>query len=460
MYRFENLKNSDEEWIGKIPNHWEKSKIRFIGNLYGGLTGKKGDDFNNDENPNNKNYIPFTNIFNNTFISKNHFQKVSFKEGETQNKVEKLDLFFLMSSEGYEDLGKNSILIEDVEELYLNSFCKGYRVIDERINPQFLNYQLLGDIHRKLISTEGRGFTRINLRQDRLKDIPVLIPPLQEQKQIVAYLDTKTGLIDSLIKKKKRKIELLKEKRTSLFNEVITKGLDPSVKMKDSGIEWIGEIPEKWYLTNLRYYVKKVGSGSTPRGGRDVYIEQGVPFLRSQNIHFDGIRLDKKTNISEDIHQKMSGSQVKYEDVLLNITGGSIGRCCVMDLNIEANVNQHVSIVRTKKNKLSPHFLNYIFRSELGQNQVEYFQTGGNREGLTIENIKNFFIPIPPIKDQKVIVDYLNNHCLEIRNLIIIENKKIKKLKEYRQSLISEVVTGKIRVCEEDLSITQPIQKV
>ena len=221
MVKYDSYKHSGFEWMNQIPNSWSLSRIRFVGDLYGGLTGKKGDDFNNDENPKNKPFVPFTNIFNNTYISKNHFQYVNIEEGEKQNRVLSNDIFFLMSSETYEDLGKCSILLDDVDELYLNSFCKGYRIKDKRVFPLFLNYQLLGSLHKEMISIEGNGFTRINLRQDRLLDIPVFIPPLQEQNQIVEFLDTKTTLIDTLIEKTQQKIELLKEQRISVTNQSI-----------------------------------------------------------------------------------------------------------------------------------------------------------------------------------------------------------------------------------------------
>ena len=118
-----------------------------LGNLYGGLTGKKGDDFNNEENLHNKPFIPFTNIFNNIYISGDQFQLVNIEDGENQNRVFKNDLLFLMSSESYEDLGKCSAMSEDCDELYLNSFCKGFRINTSKVNPYFLNYQLLGNIH-------------------------------------------------------------------------------------------------------------------------------------------------------------------------------------------------------------------------------------------------------------------------------------------------------------------------
>jgi type I restriction enzyme S subunit len=158
------MKDSGVEWIGEIPEGWNTSKLKFIGFLYGGLTGKGGDDFKQEENPKNKPYIPYTNIFRNTYISKDNFDYVVINEGEKQNKVQKHDLFFLMSSETYQDLGKSCILVDEVSELYLNSFCKGFRITSEQTNPLFINYQLLGHCHRQLISIEGRGFTRINLR--------------------------------------------------------------------------------------------------------------------------------------------------------------------------------------------------------------------------------------------------------------------------------------------------------
>jgi type I restriction enzyme S subunit len=445
MKRYDSYKDSGVEWMTEIPSNWEKSRIRMVGDLYGGLTGKKGSDFNDEDNSSNKPFVPFTNIFNNTYISKDHFQYVNVEENENQNRVLKYDLFFLMSSESHEDLGKCSILLEDVEELYLNSFCKGFRIKDSKVYPLFLNYQLLGSLHKEMISVEGNGFTRINLRQDRLLDIPVFIPPLSEQQQIVSFLDTKTSLIDSLIEKTQRKIELLKEKRTSLINELVTKGLNPNVEMKDSGVEWIGEIPSHWRTSKLGFYTTKIGSGSTPRGGSEVYVDSGVPFIRSQNVHFDGLKLDNISHIEPETHQSMKGSTVIKDDVLLNITGGSIGRCCLVNIEGEMNTNQHVSIIRTTKNLLNI-FLIYILNSDVGQSQVVYNISGGNREGLTIEGIRDFRITLPPLNEQQQIVEYLDEQTQLIDKTISIEEKRIELLKEYRQSLISEVVTGKRKV--------------
>ena len=220
------MKDSGVEWIGEIPSGWNIKKLKYIGNLYGGLTGKSGKDFNDEDNPHNKPFIPFTNIFNNVYISDKHYQYVNVEPDERQNRVRENDLFFLMSSEGYDDLGKSSILISEIDELYLNSFCKGFRINSGKVDPLFINYQLLGDTQRKLISIEGKGFTRINLRQDKLNSTYMFIPPLQEQQQIVGYLDKETIKIDKLIDIESKRINLLKEYRQSLISDVVTGKVD------------------------------------------------------------------------------------------------------------------------------------------------------------------------------------------------------------------------------------------
>jgi type I restriction enzyme S subunit len=292
----------------------------------------------------------------------------------------------------------------------------------------------------------GNG-VRQTISFKHLSSEELVLPTISEQQQIVQFLDEKTDLIDRLISTKELKISLLKEQRTSIISKVVTKGLNPKVKMKDSGVEWIGDVPEDWKISKLGFYTTKIGSGSTPKGGSEVYPDSGIPFIRSQNVHFDGLRLDDVSFIDIDTHLSMKGSKVNKNDILLNITGGSIGRCCVVDIEDEMNVNQHVSIIRTKS-ELVNYFLNFILCSDLGQSQVRFNLTGGNREGLTIEGIRNFIITIPSITEQNQIIDFLISKTKEIDDLVQLEQKKIDLLKEYRQSLISEVVTGKVKVTQ------------
>jgi len=450
MNTYSSYKDSGIEWIGEIPSGWRIEKLKYIGNLYGGLTGKSGKDFNNEDNPYNKPFIPFTNIFNNVYISSNHFQYVNIKPDERQNRVIKNDLFFLMSSEGYEDLGKSSILISEIDELYLNSFCKGYRVNTDDVNPLFVNYQLLGNTHRKLISIEGKGFTRINLRQDKLKNTYMFIPPLQEQQQIVDYLDKKTSKIDKLIEKTEQKIELLKEQRTSLINTTVTKGLDPNVEMKDSGVEWIGDIPSGWNITRLiNLGVFSKGKGIV----KDDIKTEGHPCVRGGEVYTQYDRIFNKTvsYISDETVDK--SILFKYKSILFAGDGETledIGKCIVYngseDIYIGGGINVFTPIDT----------VNHIFLSYLLNSDYVVFQKSREGRGQIIVHIyqkqlREIRLSIPPHQEQQQIVDYLDSETSKIDKLVDIESKRIILLKEYRQSLISEVVTGKVDIRDEVL---------
>ncbi|TRW21544.1 restriction endonuclease subunit S [Flavobacterium zepuense] len=205
------------------PKKWIRYRLKDLGFLFSGLSGKSGDDFNQDDNPDNKGFIPFTNIANNTYLKRDHLGTVVVSQGEKQNKVKKGDIFFLMSSEGYEDIGKSAALAEDIEEIYLNSFCKGYRVNPRKTNPYFLNYLMLSDYYRQLLIVEGKGFTRINLKMEKVNDFLVYIPEvLSVQEEIVKFLDNKLETIAKIITNIQNQIITLKELRKTLINDVVT----------------------------------------------------------------------------------------------------------------------------------------------------------------------------------------------------------------------------------------------
>jgi len=205
------------------PKKWIRYRLKDLGFLYGGLSGKNGDDFNQDNSSDNKGFIPFTNIANNTYLNLSHLGTVVVYKGEKQNQVKKGDMFFLMSSEGYDDIGKSAVLKEDIEETYLNSFCKGYRVNPRKSNPYFLNYLMLSDYYRQLLIVGGRGFTRINLKMEKVNDFVVFMPDtLSSQDEIVKFLDTKLDIIAKIIKNIQTQIITLKELRQTLINDVVT----------------------------------------------------------------------------------------------------------------------------------------------------------------------------------------------------------------------------------------------
>ena len=295
-------------------------------------------------------------------------------------------------------------------------------------------------------ASDGIRVGQWDLSIPRMKEIPFAVPPLPEQEQIVRYLDSMTAKINKLIRAKKKQIALLQEQRQAIINQAVTKGLDPNAEMKDSCIDWIGEIPKDWRMPHLSFLTTKIGSGKTPRGGAEIYQESGVRFIRSQNVYFNRLVTDNLQYISESIDATMPSTRVLKDDVLLNITGASIGRCCVYRSELRANVNQHVCIIRCRKKLIIPDFLASVLYSHIGQEAIARCQNEGNRESLTFPQIGAFFIPLPSIEEQKRILASIDGKTRPIEDTIERINKEIDLLGEYKQSLVSSLVTGQIDV--------------
>lgn len=216
------LKDSGIKWIGMIPEHWDRYRLKDLGYMYSGLTGKSGDDFRCDDETKTKPYVPFTNVLNNTVVDNNNFNHVVMGENEQQNRVKVNDLLFLMSSEDYESIAKSAVVKDEPGEVYLNSFCRGLRITNKDCFAPFLNYQLDSELYRDALRFEARGFTRINIKIDRVAGHFVSLPPLLEQQSIANYLDEKCAKIDAAIHNIDEQIDASKRLKRALINEVIT----------------------------------------------------------------------------------------------------------------------------------------------------------------------------------------------------------------------------------------------
>jgi type I restriction enzyme S subunit len=205
----------------------------------------------------------------------------------------------------------------------------------------------------------------------------------------------------------------------------------------------IGPIPCDWGCNNLGELTTKVGSGITPRGGESVYKNQGRPFLRSQNIGWGRLHDDDIAYIDEETHRSFDATEVHLDDVLLNITGASIGRSALADRRVAGgNVNQHVCIIRTEEGVLDPSFLNQFLLSERGQYQVESFQAGGNRQGLNFGQIRAFVVPVPPLSEQRAIADALSDVDALIERLDALISKK----QDIKKATMQRLLTGRQRL--------------
>jgi type I restriction enzyme S subunit len=439
MKKYDKYKDSGIEWIGEIPEHWEVKRVASLGKFSKG-GGVSKSELTVDGLP----VILYGDIYTKYDTSvKNVHNKIPVEIAEKARQIEKNAILFTGSGETIEDIGKCVVYLNDEK-----AYAGGDVIIleQQKNNSLFLSYVLNTPGVKYEKAKYGKGEIVVHIYSSQLREIKIPIPPPPEQTAIATYLDRKTAEIDQLIDTKKRLIELYHEEKTAIINQAVTKGINPNVKMKDSGVEWLGEVPEHWEVKRVKQLVSKVGSGVTPSGGASVYQTSGIPLLRSQNIHFDGLKLDDVAYISEDIHNDMSNSKVKARDVLINITGASIGRTFYVEEWLgEANVNQHVCIIRPKK-QISSVYLYYLLRSNIGQEQIRQEQTGSGREGLTFEAIKRFVIPFVEIEEQQSIVHHIEAECRRIDTKIERTQRLIELLAEYRTALISEVVTGKVKV--------------
>ena len=205
----------------------------------------------------------------------------------------------------------------------------------------------------------------------------------------------------------------------------------------------VGVIPEDWECAGLGDLTTRVGSGITPSGGERVYVTEGRPFLRSQNVGWGALDLSDLAFITDELHASFAGSEIEEGDVLLNITGASIGRSAVADITIaRGNVNQHVCEIRTDPHALDPHFLNSYLLSAAGQKQIDSFQAGGNRQGLNYSQIRSFQIPRPPLSEQHAIAEALS----DVGRLLAALEAQIAKKRAIMQAAMQQLLTGKSRL--------------
>ena len=441
------MKDSGVEWIGEIPEEWKATKYKYIleeskNSVRVGPFGSqlKGDDFKEyGYKVFNQRSVLDDNFYEvDTFINKKKFEDlIAFK-------VNAGDI--LITTRG--TIGKIAVAPKDVEEGIIHPCIIKSVPNLKKININFLKYIFNEtDITLEQFILDSNATTIPVIYSEPLKNVYLSLPPLKEQKKIADYLDNKCAKIDQTVEKEKVVIEKLKEYKQSVITEAVTKGLNHDAPMKDSGVEWIGEIPKHWKVGVIKYGTLKIGSGKTPKGGSEVYKDNGIIFIRSQNVYDEGLQLENCTYISDEIDEDMVGTRVYCNDVLLNITGGSIGRCCLYDIKTNhANVNQHVCIIRTNNDIILPKYMKYFWNSNVGKNSINIYQTGANREGLNFEQIGNTKIPYLSLEEQKEISDYLDKKCSTIDKLISNKEKVIEKLTEYKKSLIYECVTGKREV--------------
>jgi len=412
-------KNSGVEWLGEIPTHWEVKRLKHLARVASGFGPPESYDRSTGDHP----------VYGSNGLIGYCDQYMTTQEMIAVGRVGASGLVNVVPAKSW--VSDNALLLWELSRTTQLGWLR-----------YVLDCMDLGTLAAKNAQPIITGTF--------LSNQALAVPPEPEQRAIAAFLDRETARIDALVAKKERLIELLQEKRTALITRAVTKGLDPTVPMKDSGVEWLGEIPAHWEVKRVKHVTTKIGSGKTPTGGAEVYVSEGVMLIRSQNVHFGGLVLDDVAYIDSETDAQMAGSRVQDGDVLLNITGASLGRCCVARLGDKrANVNQHVCVIRPKGAAYISEFLAAALASHSGQAQVFTTENGISRDALNFEQIGELVVPQPLLEEQRAIAVRLESQAARIDALLAKVRDAIDRLKELRTALISAAVTGKIDVREE-----------
>jgi len=435
--RYERYKDLGIEWIGEIPEHWEITKLKYICSesaVYGlnesaenyveeGVRFIRTTDIDNKGN--------LDNSMGGVFLPEEKVKGYILKTGD-----------LLVSRSG--SLGTSLYFDEDK---YGKCSYAGYLVkfrANSKNCPKFLFYFSKSNIFYIQIQLALVSSTISNFNGNKYANMILPLPSYYEQKAISNFLDQKTAEIDSLIADKEKLIELLQEKRQAIITEAVTKGLNPNVRMKDSGIEWIGEIPEHWEVVKIKLLLKvKDGTHDTPD-----FVDKGegtVPLITSKNIIDGEIDFLNAKHISrEDYININRRSDVGKNDIIMPMIG-TIGNPVIVKTDKEFSI-KNVALFKTSYNELLAKFIYYTLQSNLIKIQFDLLNRGGVQAFVSLDVLRNLLVIKMPSTELKEIVLYLENKTQEIDSLILSIRVGINKLKEYRQSLISEAVTGKIDV--------------
>ena len=432
--RYPAYKPSGVEWLGEVPEHWEVLPLKREFDVVGGSTPKSDIQEYWDGD----------------------IQWITPADLSRLQSFEITESIRAITAEGLNSCGTTMVPSGSVVvstrapigslgiagiDLCTNQGCKALVPIDQ-ISSRFTAYFL--GIATEALNVRGRGATFLEISGDELGAFKVTLPPCQEQVQIATFLDHETAKIDALIAEQQRLIELLQEKRQAVISHAVTKGLNPNAPIKDSGVEWLGEVPEHWELSRVKVISSFTTSG--PRGWSEQISEDGALFVQSGDLNdYLGVDFEdcKRVRVSGDAEALRT--RLQPGDAVVCITGAKTGNAAVChELPEDSYINQHLCLIRPRNN-IEPGFLGLLLKSHCGQTHFALAQYG-LKQGLSLENVRETPLVLPPMKEQVEIVSYVNKVRGFMRSLINESHHSVEILKERRSALISAAVTGQIDV--------------
>jgi type I restriction enzyme S subunit len=318
-------------------------------------------------------------------------------------------------------------------------------------NAKFFHYMFRTEFYKNYAKRFSYGIvdSRLRLYYTYFKRMYSIVPPLKTQNAIVAYLDRKTSKIQEFIRKKERLIELLEEEKRNIIDSTYLKGIDKATELEKTNNDWITHIPKGWILIPLKYLTKIISKGTTPSTEGRGITDDGIRFIKAENIFYSEVVDTPEYFINERTHQILSRSQLKGNDILFVIAGATIGKVAIVpNSKIPANTNQAVSFVRLKK-KADVEFCFYWLQSSFVHTNTWLTAVQAAQPNLAMEDLGNFLIPYSENDSVKSgVVTHIKEEHEKLNNAISKAKLEIQKIKEYQESLITQVVTGQLKVPE------------
>ena len=437
------MKDSGIEWIGDVPQNWQLVRIKVcISQRDSGAwgeeaTGKPGDcvcirvaDMDYDR-LRLKDDLPFT--------YRNYEEKVieSLKLADGDILIEK-------SGGGEKTLVGRAVMFHGTLQAVFANFMERIRCRDF-VRPQFLLY-ILAVLYQsgyiKNYIKQTTGIQNLDISSMFSKEY-LALPPIVVQDRITDYLDRKCSQIDAIIARQQEVIEKLKAYKLSVITEAVTKGLNPNVPMKDSGVEWIGKVPGHWTKVKLKSICQFInGDRSSNYPSPNEYVDDGVPFLGADSLCGRYVDITQSKKITKEKYYSMGGAKIRKGDILYTLRG-STGKNAMATFD-EGTVASSLMVIRPIS--LIPEYLLYWLNSEEEFQQRQSYINGSTAPNLSAENVGSFVMFLPSVAEQREISDYLDKKCAEIELTMLKKQVLIDQLGNYKKSLIYEVVTGKKEV--------------
>lgn len=431
--QYPSYKNSGVEWLGDVPEHWQIVRTKDIFNH------RKEEALEDDE------------------------IVTAFRDGQvTLRKNRRTDGFTNSIKEhGYQHINNGDLVIHEMDAfagaigvsdssgkstpVYTVCYAK-----NENINHHFYSHFFRTMAKTGFINSLAKGIRvrSTEFRWNESRNVYLAEPPKADQEKIVSFLDTETARIDNLIAKQEKLIELLEEQRKSIISHAVTKGLNPNVPMKDSGVEWLGDVPEHWMTPSSKHLLEipiTDGPHETPN-----FVDDGVPFISAEAISKGKIDFDKKRGyITSELNAIYSKKySPKIDDIYMVKSGATTGKVAMVETTEEFNIWSPLAVFRCNKNKVLPKFLLAVFNSSHFYDALVLNWSYGTQQNIGMGVLSNIEIPCPSLKEQAEIIQHLDAQNTKFDKLISTQSQLIEKLKEYRSTIISHAVTGKIDVRE------------